>query len=63
MTYREMLEEMKEFTEEQLDQDIMIFDSADKMFYRVFNKNSQPVVDADIHITDNIDPNHPYLVI
>ena len=58
MTYRELQRQMKKFTDEQLDQDIMIYDSLEKEYF--------PINIDEIHYSngeDNLEDNQPFLIL
>ena len=60
MTYRELLNELKQFTPEQLDQDVTIHVSGVDEFYALVG--DYPIVESN-DTCDVLDPGHKYLCI
>lgn len=55
MTYRNLLESLKDLSPEQLDMDVTVFDGENDEFY--------PVISFDITTeTDVLDDNHPFVI-
>lgn len=60
MKYRQLLEELKGFTPEQLDQDVTVHVSGVDEFYSLVGDD--PIVESD-ETCDVLDPGHKYLCI
>ena len=57
MTYRQLLEELKEMTDEQLDSTVTVLDAQADEFYM-----STGLFVTDEKVEDRLDDMHPYLV-
>ncbi len=61
MTYNDLLDQIKEMTDEQRNMDVTVFVTGVAEYYPLVS--DFPLVFADPEVNDTLDPNHPYLVI
>lgn len=61
MTYNDLLDQLKEMTDEQRNMDVTVFVSGVGEFYSLVG--DFPLVFADGRVNDVLDDGHPYLVI